>query len=106
VRELDDGRVLLHDFGGCGTDDVLAALGLTMSELFPARLPGNGRARSYPATYSCIPARDLLDVISEDVTIVALIAANLLQRRTISEDDWKRLAQVAARIGRARDHVR
>jgi hypothetical protein len=27
TRELDDGRVLLHDFGGCETEGVLAALG-------------------------------------------------------------------------------
>src|SRR2546425_974634 len=31
IRELDDGRIRLNDFGGCGTDAVLAALWLTMS---------------------------------------------------------------------------
>jgi hypothetical protein len=35
VRELDDGRVLLHDFGGDSTADVLAAIGLTIRDLFP-----------------------------------------------------------------------
>jgi hypothetical protein len=105
VRELDDGRVLLHDFGGCGTDDVLAALGLTLSDLFPARLPGNGPARSYEATHSRIPARDLLEIISEETSVVALIAADLLARQAITQKDWKRLAQAAARIGRARDHA-
>ncbi len=38
VRELDDGRVLIHDFAGCVPSDVLAACGLSLSDLFPERL--------------------------------------------------------------------
>ena len=106
IRELDDGRVLLYDLGGCGTDDVLAALGLTMADLYPMRLPGIGPARSYPASHSRIPARDLLEVVSEDVSLVGIIGADMLAKKTISETDWHRLAQAVARIGAARDHVR
>jgi hypothetical protein len=106
IRELDDDRLLLHCFAGCGTDEVLAALGLQFRDLYPKRLPGVGEARSYPQSHSRIPPRDLLEVVSEDITVVALLAADFLERRMISEDDWKRLGQAAARIGRARDHVR
>ncbi len=35
ITEGDDGRVLLHDFGGCATEHVVASMGLTMSDLFP-----------------------------------------------------------------------
>lgn len=35
IRELDDGRVLLHDFGGDSTAEVLAAIGLTFADLRP-----------------------------------------------------------------------
>jgi hypothetical protein len=34
IRELDDGRVLLHDFGGCETQAILSSIGLTVSDLF------------------------------------------------------------------------
>lgn len=34
VRAGDDGRILLHDHGGCSTDEVVAALGLTDADLF------------------------------------------------------------------------
>jgi len=101
IRELDDGRVLLNDFGGCSTADVLAALGLAMSDLFPQRLNGH----SYAPSHTRIAPRDLLLIVSEEVTLVGIIAADILERRTISEADWKRLAQAAGRIGRARDHV-
>ena len=32
VTEGDDGRVLIHCFGGCETDDILAELGLDASK--------------------------------------------------------------------------
>jgi hypothetical protein len=37
VRELDDGRILLHCFAGCDVHDVLAAVDLNVSDLFPPR---------------------------------------------------------------------
>ena len=37
VRELDDGRVLVHDFAGCSVEDVLVAVGLSFDALFPER---------------------------------------------------------------------
>ncbi len=35
VKALDDGRVLIHCFAGCSAPDVLAAIGLTLSDLYP-----------------------------------------------------------------------
>jgi hypothetical protein len=101
VRELDDGRVLIHCFGGCEVGAVLDAVGLTVADLLPDHAPEH---RCRP-TSSKIPPRDLLAVISEEVSVITIVAADLLENRTVSEKDWKRLAQAAARIGAARDHV-
>jgi len=105
VRELDDGRVLLHAFCGCDTGSVLGNLGLTLADLFPERLPGHGSDRK-TGERPRMPARELLEVISEEVTVVAMIAADILDNRTVSAADWQRLSQAAARIGVARDHIR
>src|SRR4051812_42102059 len=35
IRELADGRVLLHCFAGCSVGDVLARIELEISDLFP-----------------------------------------------------------------------
>jgi hypothetical protein len=103
IRELDDGRLLLHDFGGCETGDVLAALGLHLTDLFERPL-GN-----FAPSHSRIPARDLLELISAETSVVVLIAADMLadmiDKRTLREQDWQRLARAAARIGQARDHI-
>jgi hypothetical protein len=37
IHEGADGRVLLKCFGGCATADIVAAVGLTLRDLFPAR---------------------------------------------------------------------
>ena len=59
ICETDPGMTLIHCFAGCEPGDVLAAVGLTMSDLFPERLPKH----SYPASHSSIPARDLLVIL-------------------------------------------
>ncbi|MDE2150265.1 MAG: hypothetical protein KGJ55_10675 [Gammaproteobacteria bacterium] len=38
VRELPDGRVLVHHIAGCGVYAVCDAVGLTVSDLFPPNL--------------------------------------------------------------------
>ncbi|MBK8132796.1 MAG: hypothetical protein IPN63_07775 [Gammaproteobacteria bacterium] len=38
IREVDEGRVLIHCFAGCGAVDVIAAAGLTLGDLYPATL--------------------------------------------------------------------
>ena len=100
IRETDDGRVLLHDFGGCQTGDVLAALGLELSDLFDKPL------EHYAApSHSRIPARDLLHLISHEIDVVVILLAEVLDAKGISELGWQRLAAAARRIGHARDCV-
>jgi hypothetical protein len=101
VRELDDGRVLIHCFAGCGAIGVLDALGLEWGALFPP----NQRHAELPATSSRIPTRDLLEIISEDSSVVAIVGADILANKSITEADWTRLAQAVSQIFRARDYA-
>ena len=100
IRELDDGRILLHDFGGCHVSDVLAALGMEMTDLFPERL-----GHHLPPTHSCIPASDLLKIIADEALTVGLIAGWILDDREIDEEEWDRLSLAVRRIGEARSHA-
>jgi len=101
VTETNDGRVLMHAFCGCETKTVLDAIGLTFTDLFDA--PLTFHASPTKARFS---ARDLLEVISKEMSVVAVIASDLLARRAISVEDWARLALATQRIGVARDYVR
>jgi predicted protein tyrosine phosphatase len=102
IRELDDGRLLVHCFAGCGAVDVLTAVGLELQDLYPQRLPEH----SYAASRSRIPAADLLALVDHEITVAALITADILARHTVSPEQWARLATAAGRIGKVRDHGR
>jgi putative DNA primase/helicase len=47
----EDGRVLFHCHVGCSTEEVLAARGLTVADLFPVSFNGNGSGRHLVASY-------------------------------------------------------
>ena len=81
---------------------MLAAVGLSLADLFEQRLPEH----SYAPTHSRILARDLLEIISEETSVVAIIAADMVANSTVSDADRTRLVKAASRIGRARDYAR
>jgi hypothetical protein len=98
VRDID-GRVLIHDFGGCDTSSILAALGLQMSDLFETPLADFGPSRSR------LPARDLLQILDHEIVVVCIILADVIRDRRINEVNYERLAMAASRIAGARDHA-
>lgn len=101
ITDAGDGRVLLHAFCGCDTEAVLGALGLTITDLFDA--PRTHASRS--TSRKTVSARDVLEILSQEINFVALLAADLLERKEITQDDWQRLAKAAGRISSARDHI-
>ena len=102
VRVLDDGRVLVHCFGGCGIDDVLGAAGLGISHLFPETVLGHRQTRE-PAAFD---ARDALRCLAGDAIFLLVVANAFARGEMLAETDQGRLAIVAARIQQAVDHVR
>lgn len=104
IRELEDGRVLIHDFGGCDTQAVLEALGLQLADLFERPPPGAGAAYGFPRTRSRISAADALAALDHELAVAGMILADALEDpRTLNQANLVRLAQCARRIGAARD---
>ena len=82
VRELDDGRILLHCFTGCSVEEVLSAMSLTFDALFPERPATHhvrGERRPFPAT-------DILRCLSFEASIVLSCAASVLDGRFTAAD--------------------
>lgn len=96
IRDAGD-RVLIHCFGGCAAADVVAALGLSLGDLFPERL-----SHSHPMRRR-IPSADAWDAVAHEVTVVAVIGADFRKHRELDEDTWDRLALAVERITAARD---
>lgn len=95
IRELDDGRILCHCFAGCAAHEVLGAVGLELSDLFPPRDDGKhftkGERRPFPAA-------DILRAIAGEAAIVYLAAKDVANGRELTHDDLERLLKAASRI--------
>src|SRR5258706_10171523 len=96
IRELDDGRVLLHDFAGCEPEHVLSAVGLTFDALYPERPTGERKPERRP-----FPAADVLRAVSLEALIVVLAASDVANGKLLSEFDLERLKVASARISAA-----
>lgn len=98
VRELDDGRVLVHCFAGCSVEEILSAVGLTFSDLFPEKEIHHGKPERRP-----FPAVDVLRAIAFEALVVYLAARALSTGNPLSDYDQERLLVAAGRIQAALD---
>jgi len=101
LRLTDDGTWLVKCFSGCGAADVVAAVGLSLSDLFPEKPEGHYRK----PTKHRISASDLLKIVTDESLAVGVIAGRFLDHREISEDEWSRLAVAVQRIRGARSYA-
>lgn len=97
VRELDDGRVLVHCFAGCPVENILSSVGLTFDALFPEKLVENAKPLRKP-----FPAADVLEALSTEALIVAVASSNIRQGIALSDADHDRLWLAQNRIEQAR----
>jgi hypothetical protein len=95
IRELDDGRILVHCFAGCSVHEVVSAVGLELTDLFPPREIEGGKGKPERRPF---PAADILRAIAFESTLVLIAAADLLAGNPFNETDRARLALAASRI--------
>lgn len=93
VRELQDGRVLVHCFAGCSVEDILAAIGLTFSDLFPPRSIEHAKAERAP-----FYAIDVLRALSHEALVVAIAAETMRRGESLAPIDFERLTVAVTRI--------
>ena len=99
IRKTDDGRILVHDFGGDSTADILAALGLTLSDLFEKRL-----SHHLPPIRGGFSAREILEISTHESLVAAELAGHA-QTRQLTPDETARLVQAASRLMKAQGLV-
>lgn len=101
IRLEDDGRILLHCFAGCAAPDVVAALGLGMTDLFPEPL-----TRDFlPRIRAPFSALDALSCLAEESSIVAIASSDIALGRPLSDAAASRVCTAAGRIATALEVV-
>ncbi len=94
IRELEDGRVLVHCFGGCSVEEVLASVGLRFDALFPA----SSTAHRFPPERRAFPATDILRALANEALVVACAVSAVAQGKPLNATDHERINLAAARF--------
>ena len=97
IRETDD-RLLLHCFAGCHSTEIVAAVGLSLADLFNTPLTKH-YVKSLPSQRR-FNHRALLLMINRESTKVAIAAHDMAEGRVLSDDDRKALILAHQRITR------
>ena len=98
IRELDDGRVLVHCFAGCDVQSILSATGLTFEDLFPPRELNHVKRERRP-----FPATDVLRAIAFESLVVLTTGSAILTGEPLNTVDRERLILAVSRIQAALD---
>lgn len=101
VAAGSDGRILLHCFAECSAYEIVGALGLELSDLFPPKID-TFAGSSRPPKHN--PA-DLLRVIALESAVVACAAHVLANGGGLSAKDYARLELAEERINEARRYA-
>lgn len=101
IRELDDGRVLLHCFTGCEPAAVLHAVGLDFVDLLPER----AIAHHIPRERHPFTASDALRALASESGVIAIAIAELAEGRQFSPADADRVDLASGRLQTALEYV-
>jgi hypothetical protein len=96
VRELEDGRVLLHCFTGCGVEEILGAVGMEFDALFPDKPQEQAKPLRRP-----FPVSDVLAAIAGEVLVAWVISRDMEIGKVILQDEFDRLSLANRRIQEA-----
>ena len=99
VREFQDGSLSVKCFTlQCSTADVLAAVGLHPSDLFPRDLSDDYERHHKKRRLPPAPWRDIIRALHHHLSVVAIGAADMSAHRDLTEDDYATIGNTAAYI--------
>ena len=93
IKLGDDEKVLIHCFAGCETREILSAIGLTMSDLFP----DNTKYQKGPKPPK-FNKYELFDLIEFEAIILSLAIRQLLEGYELSDQDLTRVISAESTI--------
>lgn len=100
VREMDDGRVLIHCFAGCGAAEILSAIDLEFSDLYPVTASFH-----LPKARKSWNAMDVLTALSMEILIAWNFTKLMTTGATLNDDERERLLLCATRMQRGLEAV-
>lgn len=99
IREVDDGRVLIHCFAGCDPLSVLGAVGLSFEDVMPERLGEFKpiRRRFNPATIN--------ECNAFNAQVIAMMAKRVALGETLTLEEAEKMSEMAFEMQAAVDYA-
>jgi hypothetical protein len=97
ITEGQNGTILLHCFGKCSVEEITAAVGLTVADLFPKNndSPINGSGLKRPFSTS-----QILPAFERELLVGVQFLGAIGRGETIPEIEKKRATQCAERLAK------
>jgi hypothetical protein len=105
IIDAGEGRIKIHCFAGCDAPDILAIIGLSLSDLYPTPPKNHDGKTKQTKPGHWHMANVALRILRHEVLLVVVAAENVRQGVVLDADDLERLAQAAGRIRAAAEAV-
>lgn len=92
--------MLVHCFGGCGAADVISAVGLEYSDLFPELVD-----HRYAPVRQPFSASDALRALAVESGVIAIAIADIADGKPMNFADSARVSLASGRIQTALEYV-
>ncbi len=93
IKLLDDGKILINCLSGCSPGDVMAAIGLSLKDLFPDG-PISHHSNGMPAW----KIKKYQEALEHEQRVWGLSRADIAKGKLLSPEDMKRAKKAASRI--------
>lgn len=97
----DDGRILIKCWAGCDAWQIVGALGLELSDLFPEKLTQD----HVPGLRRPFPASDALASLADEAMVLAIITLDIERGSWPKQEDIDRALLANQRIQAAVDYA-
>jgi hypothetical protein len=95
LRQQPDGRILLHCFANCAVTDVVAAVGMDMTDLFPQPIEGVHRRAKVNKPFNL---HDVVRCLAADALLIVQCSNLMLRGGTLTPATHQSLVAAAARF--------
>jgi len=81
IKELDDGRVLMHCFAGCTVHEIMHSIGISFKDLFPE---GQKKYESYKSQFT---PKQMLDILHYEVVVINFLMEKMHKGEPFNQPD-------------------
>jgi len=97
IHAADDGRIVVYCHAQCSFAEIVAAVGLGYEPWFPPKQADDFK----PAIHRPFPAADILESLTNECRIVAIVAHDIEAGKDVPESDRERMRVAIMRIREA-----